>query len=62
MHNHNLSKASVLESRMIRKGQVRFGGGTVEKYRWPMHYWPRQLATFLPYYPSMNPVPLQVIP
>ncbi len=30
---------------MIRKDQVRFGGGTVEKYCWPNR---QQLATFLP--------------
>ncbi len=30
---------------MIRKGQVRFGGGTVEKYCWQNR---QQLATFLP--------------
>ena len=40
------SQTSVLESRMIRKGQVRFGGGSVEKYRPCING--RQLATFLP--------------
>lgn len=47
-HNH-LFETWILESRMIRKGHVRFGGGTVEKYRSPMYQGRRQLATFLPY-------------
>lgn len=47
-HNH-LFETWILESRMIRKGHVRFGGGTVEKYRRPEQDGLRQLATFLPY-------------
>ena len=35
----------VLESRMMRKYQVRFGGGRMEKYLTK----PRQLASRLPY-------------
>lgn len=46
-YSNNPSKTSVLESRMIRKDHVRFGGRSVEKYRLHMLRW--QLATFLPY-------------
>ena len=50
MHSHNPSETSVLESWMIRKDHVRFGGGTVEKYHPSMlRHGGWQLATFLPY-------------
>ena len=49
LHHTNPSEASVLESRMIRKDHVRFGGGTVEKYRQQMH----QYATATRHFPTL---------